>query len=83
MLSPPIPRSYKLREDKLDETDDSLTRFSPAKKRPGSPSGGEGEGDMDGEGDESPNSTGKRKRKRELDILMEDKKVNNCYALMQ
>ncbi|KAK3884408.1 hypothetical protein Pcinc_011311 [Petrolisthes cinctipes] len=74
--SPPIPRSYKLREDKLDETDDSLTRFSPAKKRPGSPSGGEGEGDMDGEGDEeSPNSTGRKKRKRELDILMEDKKA--------
>lgn len=67
----------------MDETDDSLTRFSPAKKRPGSPSGGEGEGDMDGEGDESPNSTGKRKRKRELDILMEDKKVNNYYALLQ
>lgn len=67
--SPPIPRSYKLREDKQEEVDEALARFSPAKKRALSPSTLEQE-------EESPNSGSvRRKRKRELDILMDDKKV--------
>ncbi|XP_042861960.1 PHD finger protein 19-like isoform X2 [Penaeus japonicus] len=67
--SPPIPRSYKLREDKQEEVDEALARFSPAKKRALSPSTLEQE-------EESPNSGSvRRKRKRELDILMDDKKA--------
>ena len=65
--SPPIPRSYKLREDKQEEMEEAMGRFSPAKKRPVSP--------LPEQDEESPGSSGKRKRKRELDILMEDKKV--------
>lgn len=70
--SPPIPRSYKLREDKQEEVEEALARFSPAKKRAASPNALE-------QDDESPSSSGKRKRKRELDILMEDKKVSFIY----
>ncbi|XP_045125199.1 metal-response element-binding transcription factor 2-like isoform X3 [Portunus trituberculatus] len=66
--SPPIPRSYKLREDKQEEMEEAMGRFSPAKKRAVSPSPLE-------QDEESPGSSGKRKRKRELDILMEDKKA--------
>ncbi|XP_063846265.1 PHD finger protein 19-like isoform X2 [Scylla paramamosain] len=66
--SPPIPRSYKLREDKQEEMEEAMARFSPAKKRAVSPSPLE-------QDEESPGSSGKRKRKRELDILMEDKKA--------
>ncbi|XP_042214233.1 PHD finger protein 19-like isoform X1 [Homarus americanus] len=66
--NPPIPRSYKLREDKQEEVDEAMARFSPAKKRAVSPVALEPD-------EESPSSSGKRKRKRELDILMEDKKA--------
>ncbi|XP_068243045.1 metal-response element-binding transcription factor 2 isoform X1 [Palaemon carinicauda] len=67
--SPPIPRRYKLTEDKQEEVDDALNRFSPAKKRPLSPNA------LDQEEDSPRSSIARRKRKRELDILMEDKKA--------
>lgn len=78
--SPPIPRSYKLREDKPEDGEDGLIfggRNSPGKKRSLSPGGMEHDQD-----EESPNSSGRRKRKCELDILMEDKKVRKFSSML-
>jgi len=65
--SPPIPRTYRIRE-KQEEVNENVIRFSPAKKRAISPSV------MDYD-DESPKVDKiRKKRKRELDKLLEEKK---------
>ncbi|XP_076030555.1 polycomb protein Pcl isoform X2 [Oratosquilla oratoria] len=89
--SPPIPRSYKLKDEKPEEIEEALNRFSPAKKRACSPlpmeqeeeeedEEEEEEEEGEGEGERKSPSAGKKKKKKkkrkcEVDKLMEDKKA--------
>lgn len=66
--SPPIPRTYRIREEKQEEVDKNIIRFSPAKKRAMSPSAITFD-------DDSPKSEKiRKKRKREVDSLVEEGK---------
>jgi len=65
--SPPIPRTYRIKE-KQEEVNENVIRFSPAKKRAISPSA------IDYEDDSPKSDKVRKKRKREVDNLLYEKK---------